>query len=192
MSKPSTCHPTKPTIANGLCSTCYKKDLFLRNPGYKDRQYAANIKWLADHPEYHSKRSKRRWATNPEPLRAAKRKWCQNNPKKMARYKKEWKRVNPDKYLKSMRADVKKRKALKKGAKISDFTSKQWEQLKLEHNFRCFYCKLTPDKLTQDHKIPLSRKGNHTYTNIVPACLSCNLKKNNKTTEEFLNALETR
>jgi len=43
----------------------------------------------------------------------------------------------------------------------------------------CYYCekKVTPDKLTMDHIIPLSRGGKSEKINLVPACKDCNSKK---------------
>lgn len=49
----------------------------------------------------------------------------------------------------------------------------------------CFYCQ-KPKPLTVDHNIPLSRGGTDNIENILPACRSCNSKKNAMTTEEFL------
>ena len=73
-------------------------------------------------------------------------------------------------------AKKKRRKALERGATISDFTAEQWLHLKMAFGQRCAYChKKKP--LTQDHVIPLVRGGNHTASNIVPACQSCNSRK---------------
>ena len=35
-------------------------------------------------------------------------------------------------------------------------------------------------RLTMDHITPISKGGAHTASNIVPACQSCNSKKNNR------------
>lgn len=52
------------------------------------------------------------------------------------------------------------------------------------YGYRCKYCG-SGDKLTIDHRIPLSRGGTNLPANIVPACQSCNSSKNNKTEKEF-------
>jgi 5-methylcytosine-specific restriction endonuclease McrA len=60
---------------------------------------------------------------------------------------------------------------------VSDLTEAQWQLIKKAYKFRCAYCgKKKP--LTQDHIIPVSRGGQDTASNIVPACRSCNSKKN--------------
>jgi len=84
-------------------------------------------------------------------------------------------------YFESHR-DIRKASALrhharKKGAAVSDFTCAQWEALKITYGHRCAYCGEQPERLTQDHVIPLTRGGNHTLSNIVPACWVCNRRK---------------
>lgn len=69
------------------------------------------------------------------------------------------------------------RKARMNGATIRNFTAAQWEDMKAHYRYRCVYCGVKPDVLTQDHIIPLSKGGDHTMSNIVPACRSCNCSK---------------
>lgn len=159
------------------------------NPEFRARDMAAERKWRKAHPEYERERSRRLWRENPEPLKAAKKRYLVKNPDKPREWKKRWQQNNPEKHKLQMRMDVKRRKARKKGATICDFTAAQWEQMKIAHNHQCFYCKEQPNALTQDHCIPLSRNGNHTASNIVPACMPCNRKKGTMTKEEFLNVL---
>ena len=69
---------------------------------------------------------------------------------------------------------------------------------------RCYYCKsLLPEneKLYSphgtiymeirrwhiDHLIPVARGGTDHIDNLVPSCISCNLKKHDKTVEEFIS-----
>lgn len=76
------------------------------------------------------------------------------------------------------RAQVKRHRALKRGAAICDFTHAQWVEMQAAYDHRCVYCgKRAKGHLTQDHITPLSQGGNHTLSNIVPACRSCNSKK---------------
>jgi len=79
-----------------------------------------------------------------------------------------------------------RRRAQKKGAERNDFTTEQWQQKLDESSYRCAYCGTSDENLTQDHVIPLSRGGNHTASNIVPACGSCNSKKSNRLLEQWL------
>ncbi|HLQ04767.1 MAG TPA: HNH endonuclease [Verrucomicrobiae bacterium] len=64
------------------------------------------------------------------------------------------------------------------------FTSQEWYRLCLSYAYACAYCEAW-SPLTIDHRIPLSRGGSNSIDNILPACLSCNLKKGTKTESEF-------
>jgi 5-methylcytosine-specific restriction endonuclease McrA len=76
---------------------------------------------------------------------------------------------------------VARHRARKKNAAICDFTVAQWKALQEHFDHRCAYCgRRAKGKLTQDHITPLSQGGNHTLSNIVPACSSCNSKKHTK------------
>ena len=50
--------------------------------------------------------------------------------------------------------------------------------------YTCQYCSRRGEKLTVDHVVPRSRGGQTTWTNVVAACLRCNLFKGNRTLEE--------
>lgn len=65
----------------------------------------------------------------------------------------------------------------------------QWKSLKLSTRNRCFYCR-KKKRLTMDHYIPLSRGGKNNFENIVPACVSCNCRKHNKSPERFIKELK--
>lgn len=47
----------------------------------------------------------------------------------------------------------------------------------------CAYCK-SKENLTVDHIMPLSRQGENIWENLITSCLSCNLKKGNRTPNE--------
>lgn len=51
---------------------------------------------------------------------------------------------------------------------------------------QCFYCQAAPGN-TLDHLIPKSLGGNNVFSNVVPACQPCNVKKGNRlpTTNEM-------
>ena len=71
-----------------------------------------------------------------------------------------------------------KRRSLKIKLETS-FTNNQWEKCKKYFNNKCAYCGKEKE-LTQDHFVPLSKHGEYTKNNIVPACKSCNSRKHNK------------
>ncbi len=55
----------------------------------------------------------------------------------------------------------------------------------------CYYCHkpLGRREKTIDHKIPLSRGGEHTYSNLVVACKQCNNDKSDMTENEYYEYL---
>ncbi len=50
--------------------------------------------------------------------------------------------------------------------------------------YMCQYCGKKTRQLTLDHVIPRSRKGPHTWENVVSACVACNRHKAGRTPEE--------
>jgi 5-methylcytosine-specific restriction endonuclease McrA len=50
--------------------------------------------------------------------------------------------------------------------------------------YTCQYCGVQTRDLTLDHVIPRSRKGPHTWENLVSACKPCNHRKGGKTVQE--------
>ena len=56
----------------------------------------------------------------------------------------------------------------------------------LRDQFRCQYCgqRFKSEELTFDHLVPRSRGGRATWTNIVTACMACNITKGNRTLVE--------
>lgn len=70
---------------------------------------------------------------------------------------------------------------------IGNHTLEQWEELKKKYNYCCVICGMQEpftdqriQKLTEDHIIPISKKGTNYIENIQPLCLRCNSKKYNK------------
>ena len=64
----------------------------------------------------------------------------------------------------------------------------QWERIKRKHKQRCYYCGIKHDKLTIDHVIPISKGGDNSLYNIVPACQVCNSKKGDRSLVEWVQA----
>jgi len=62
---------------------------------------------------------------------------------------------------------------------LSTLTAEEWIGIKEAFKQRCVYCG-EKKPLTMDHIIPVSKGGFHIKENIVPACRSCNSRKNNK------------
>jgi 5-methylcytosine-specific restriction endonuclease McrA len=64
-------------------------------------------------------------------------------------------------------------------------TAVQWREILERYHYCCAYCGTNAAHLTIDHVVPVSRGGQHTKENIVPACQSCNSAKHDHTLEEW-------
>lgn len=78
---------------------------------------------------------------------------------------------------------IKAKRRAKEKEIISTLTLKKWLEILKEYNYKCAYCEIEFDENTlpeKDHLIPTSKGEHNIKENIVPACRSCNTKKNNK------------
>jgi len=89
------------------------------------------------------------------------------------------------------------RRAKRNGRFIERFKSKQlleyWESIGIDP-WTCYYCgcHITNGKrLHLDHLLPLTRGGDHTKANLVPACMFDNLTKHDRTPDEYTEYLTT-
>lgn len=111
--------------------------------------------------------------------------WNERNPGLNYERTKLWRKNNPE----QTKAHNALRRSRRKKALISDLTPEDWIQILHDSNGKCFYC--GDERILQiEHKIPLSRGGNHTKENIVAACAPCNYRKGTKTSEEFCSIID--
>ena len=134
--------------------------------------------------------NRKRRAKDPEKWRQYLRDWRTKNPEKHKEYAAQSRKSQPATWRRYRKKFYKahgpqywigyktERLAKKRNAPINDFTKGQWEEMKAAYGFRCVYCNHKMQRLTQDHLTPLSKGGSHTVSNILPACQSCNSKKN--------------
>jgi 5-methylcytosine-specific restriction endonuclease McrA len=144
---------------------------------HKDALRPVRQAWEARHREKRSGRFLVANLANPEALRARRRLYYANNRAKMLAKNRRYYRNHPEKEA----AKDAKRRARKAAAPINDFTATQWLEIQAVHDHRCAYCgKRAKGHLTQDHITPLSKGGSNTASNIIPACKSCNSRKNDR------------
>jgi len=72
----------------------------------------------------------------------------------------------------------------RKRAALGSFTGGEWLALVERYGGVCAYCGEVAG-LQADHRIPLSRGGDNTIANIIPACGRCNRRKADRTEAEF-------
>ena len=123
---------------------------------------------------------------NRERERAQSRKWRAGNSDKVRGYYAAYQGRHPQKLREASRRwrvanpEAERRVRARTFGVALDLTDAQWEVVLLIHCGSCHYCG-SPDGTTQDHIVPLSRGGPHIASNVAPACMSCNTKKQDKT-----------
>jgi len=79
------------------------------------------------------------------------------------------------------KAELRRRRARRAGAEVVDFDNgRHRDALLAEYGDRCVYCGSRWPDLTLDHDEPLAWGGDHTWRNLVPACVSCNSSKSDR------------
>lgn len=153
------------------CTKCNKeKELveFYKQRLSKDGlQTACIVCTKTSHAIYH----KEWYQKNKESKLLSNAKWHAKNPSKMNEYQKSYFKSHPEKFkLKSHR-----RRTLKLNGGVYSVTVKEIADMLKRP---CFYCGEESKHI--DHIVPLSRGGRHSIGNLIQACASCNLSKNNK------------
>lgn len=166
---------------SGLCPRCYyrayraanRERLNAYHRAYAkasvERRREINRKWRNGNGRDRSRETVAEWKRrNREKVNAQNRRWTQAHPEVIAERNA-------------------RRRALRNGAGDATLTNAEWLAICEAQDGRCFYCEVET-KLTQDHKIPLTRGGPHTAENVVGACQPCNSRKRDRTTDEYLAA----
>ena len=123
------------------------------------------------------KRSKQYYSDNAEHINEKTKQYYKDNLDNKKAYSKAFHKVY-DKTEKGRNVKTvawQKRRALELNLDNS-LTNAQWEQIKKDFNCECAYCG-KDKKLTIEHFIPISKLGEGTINNIIPACRSCNSSK---------------
>lgn len=91
---------------------------------------------------------------------------------------------------KKYRSWIKNKRNRDKRKNEGHHTFGEWENLKAQYNWTCPCCrKKEPEiKLTEDHRIPVSRGGSENIENIQPLCGSCNSRKATKIIKFDINS----
>jgi 5-methylcytosine-specific restriction endonuclease McrA len=90
--------------------------------------------------------------------------------------------------------DITEQEIRRERDKGRDLRRSRWWQNRLARGI-CHYCggTFSPDELTMDHLVPVTRGGKSTPGNVVPACRGCNSRKKYLLPiewEEYLNKMK--
>ena len=140
---------------------------------------------------------------SPEANRSAGREWYARmnpeqkkefNKEKYLKYKsrhnrqsKQWAKDNPHKGQASTHQATIKKTYPEKWETTDIETKELSEWLKENRGTPCKYCKAEATHI--DHKIPLSKGGEHRWDNIQMLCKQCNISKYNYSEQEFFSWL---
>ncbi len=129
-------------------------------------------------------------------LMARHRAWVKKNREHVRSEARRWGRLHRDElrayarlWYEAHKGNHKMYAANRRGWKDSTVvmvTEEEWQTLIKVYENRCAYCHRIMREPTQDHILPLSKGGDHSVENIVPACRPCNSAKKDKEVGEFL------
>ena len=174
------CNKIAKPQCHGLCHTCYSRWLYNNNNAFRARVQAKHREYAAHHKAEALARSLTWAEEHPTEVAANAARWRERNKGKTSIASKLYKQTHP---IETMLAKQNYR-AMRNGV-VGRITAYQWRICQYLFDYKCFYCGTSNEKLTQDHVIPLSRGGMHLITNILPACKSCNCRKNKLTLDEY-------
>lgn len=170
--------------AHELCHACYSRRWNAEHPdknaeyrrryyaAHKDAHQAASARWKKANPDKVSAAYKRRHAANPEHFRAWGRAWAAAHPEQRRAYMRKWRAKNLPKWSHYQRLRENRKRSV-----AATLTFEQWQAIQNAYDHKCAYCGKQSQHLTQDHVTPISKGGETTIGNIVPACRSCNSRK---------------
>ena len=175
-----------------VCKECRK----VQSKRYRDKsekkRYEYNKKYTAEHRDSvldylrnyyrtHKEETKKRIEKNRDRINKWNSEYYAQNKEQRKKDKNLWMQAHPEKASEYNKRHL----ARKRGAEISDITIKQWRVILKEYDNKCAYCGTSGDNLEQDHVVPVSKGGNDTKSNIVPACKPCNSSKKDKLLEDW-------
>lgn len=163
------------------CKTCRKTTEPYNSEKYKKYYYENKTKinqskrdyWKEyrhkniEHKKVYGKKYREK---NKEKLNKWKREYYKNN----GHLRKEYYENNKEKVLLNGHIRRARLKKLEAG-----FSLEQWVKCKEYFNQECCYCGRR-DELEREHFIPVTKSGEFTKNNILPACKSCNSSKNDR------------
>lgn len=154
----------------------------------------SNLKWQKLHPDNKKQNWKKNQDKNREKyiekgrlyreshrelLRASAKRYYEENLEKCKTATSKWNHENRE----TCNNGTQKYRATKRHLE-STLTTEQWEMIKKRFDSKCAYCG-KESNLHQEHFIALSKGGEFSINNIVPACISCNSSKHDKSFFEW-------
>ena len=155
-------------LKKDMCERCYSKDYYWK---HREQQIARMAEYRTANSSAMKQRRLDWYYANRQHATAVSQAWKIRNEPRIRDYEST--------HEEQRRSYVETRRA-----RLLDqdggFTASNWmEKISLYDNC-CAYCGIRVEHLEQDHIIPLSKGGLHSWDNVVPACITCNRKKGNR------------
>jgi len=146
-------------------------------------------RYYLEHKEAKLNYIKEYYQKNKDKVNLYRRKYALENSEKEKEWKENWRKRNYNQWLLNGRVQSQKRRSPKLGELTAKLIRKVYEKnIQKYGKLKCEYCKedIRTGEDTLEHKIPISRGGNHNFENLCIACQRCNFSKQNKLPNEFL------
>ena len=151
----------------------------------KEKWRAWEQKRKEEHPEVLREYSKRYYKEHSDVIRARSKRAYENiTEDALEKRRQSYHRRRIQKHFKDLRVEQESRRREMINSMVSDLTEEEWNKTLRLFDGRCAYCG-SPENITRDHIVPVSKGGGYTKTNIVPCCGSCNSKKHNSDMESW-------
>lgn len=161
------------------CKGCDREYMAEWRQANRDKVKAINKRHYQKNSDSLRKKGSEYYSKNSVAAKERARKYRANNKDKAYKTTREWVKRNRAR----VSAYSSKRRSLEANAE-GNCSPEKWINRLDYYGGRCVYCG-SEVNITMEHRIPLSRGGTNWPANIVPACRSCNCKKNTKTEFEF-------
>lgn len=156
---------------------------------FPERLLERSNHWRVDNQDHVHARRRELRALDPELARAKARLYYAENTESQREYRRRYRAS----HVEQQRAAERRRRAanpvayaIRKAKRRTSeraggyMTAAIWAEILEWYGWRCAYCGASDVPLELDHVIPVSRGGETTRENIVPACGTCNKRKGNR------------
>lgn len=140
---------------------------------YQEKMKKYHARYYATHRDEALERRAQYAATHKQKIKEANARYYAAHAARERDRSRRWQAAHPERVQERKAA----RRAMLAVSPVNTLRAAQWRAIKAHYGHRCVYCGKKPKHLTQDHITPLIKGGAHTVSNIVPACRSCNSRK---------------